>query len=401
MPARLKSDSRRAKWGRRLLFSFSAAGLALGFPTVLGALVPRMPWVGPLGAILESFLTLHVFLLSLLALAMAVIASKMSGGRPPKVLAVIAGVTVLGSVLPLIAFVRTANQYHAPISWLEHLHVSAMGPRAVPEHSLVYATVEGRELSLDVYLPSRNRRQLSSAIIMIHGGGFSSGKRSDGRNWDRWLANQGHTVFDVEYRLTPPPTWNRAAQDVACALSWVRRHASDYHVASDHIVLAGQSGGANLALQVAYGLGDGTVSSSCDSSVPQPSAVVALYPPEDLLLGWNLDSGIGPAKMRRIARDYIGGSPEEFPDRYHATSPTFHVRPNVPPTLIAFGHNDHLVPVEGHFQMEAKLAQAGVPHMLIDVPYSDHAYDAAWGSLGAQITRSAVEQFLMQNLSTK
>ena len=233
---------------------------------------------------------------------------------------------------------------------------------------------------------------------MIHGGGFSIGERSDGAQWDRWLAARGYTVFDVDYRLAPPVTWNLAAPDVACAMAWVASHANEYHVAPDRMLIAGQSAGGGLALQVAYGLGDGTVTSSCGGAVPQPKAVFALYPPDDFAMAWNLDTGLAAISSRVFNTGYLGGSPEQFPDRYRATSPVFHVRTGLPPTLIAAGAVDHLVPIGGHAEMVEKLHAAGVPNAWLSVPYGEHGYDLVWGGLGGQITRKVVADFLEQYL---
>jgi hypothetical protein len=81
------------------------------------------------------------------------------------------------------------------------------------------------------------------------------------------------------------------------------------------------------------------------------------------------------------------GDSREVPDRYRAVSPSQHVRAQLPPTFVAYGEHDHLVPPILHIQMGEKLRPAGVPHRIVGVPYSDHDYDVMWGSLGGQITR--------------
>ena len=154
-------------------------------------------------------------------------------------------------------------------------------------------------------------------------------------------------------------------------------------------------------MQVGYGLGDGTVTSSCGGTVPQPKAVFAIYPPEDFAMGWNLDMGIPPASARVFNTGYIGGSPDQFPERYRLVSPVFHVRPGLPPTLIAAGADDHLVPVGGHADMVVKLRDAGVPNACLSVPYGEHGYDMMWGGLGAQITRKVVADFLDKYLPAR
>jgi acetyl esterase/lipase len=79
-------------------------------------------------------------------------------------------------------------------------------------------------------------------------------------------------------------------------------------------------------------------------------------------------------------------------------SAVFHVRQGLPPTLIAAGLHDHLVPFGGHEELVEKLNAAAVPDELLGVPYSDHAYDLVWGSLGGQVTRKVVADFLARYL---
>jgi acetyl esterase/lipase len=231
---------------------------------------------------------------------------------------------------------------------------------------------------------------------MMHGGGFTGGGKSDGKDWDRWLADRGYTVFDVEYRLAPQPTWKIAAQDVACAMSWIAAHAGDYQIDPSRFVVAGQSAGAGLALQVAYGDGAGLIASSCGGATPKAAAVLAFYPPEDMALAWDINPMIGPIGARSLAETYTGGTPSAFPDRYAAVSPSQHVRADLPPTFVSYGEADHLVPALGHVRFAEALKRAGVPYRLVAIPYSDHGYDVLWGSLGGRITRAAANEFLQK-----
>jgi acetyl esterase/lipase len=164
------------------------------------------------------------------------------------------------------------------------------------------------------------------------------------------------------------------------------------------MLLTGQSAGGGLDVQVGYGLGDGTVMSSCGGDVPQPKAIFALYPPEDFALGWNIKSGLGQVSAVTFNTGYIGGSPDQFPERYRAVSAIYHVRAGLPPTLIAAGASDHLVPYSGHTETVEKLNAVGVPNVLVTIPYGEHGYDLFWGSIGAQITRQAVADFLAKYL---
>jgi acetyl esterase len=396
---RISTDGAGRRWGRGLVTLVAAILTFLTLMVAVGALFPRRGLLATIGTLAESFFALHVLLAGLVAIGLAMWARRLGGRRGAAIILVLALLATAGAAIPFFAQVRLAHREGASISWAQHLRVLSPARPVRPDETKMFATVDGKTLDLDVYLPKETGNPAAVApVVMIHGGGYSRGERSDGRDWDHWFAEHHYAVFDVDYRLDPPLTWNLAAPDVACAMAWIAAHADDYHLAIDRMLITGQSAGGGLALQVAYGLGDGSVASSCGGNVPQPKAVFALYPPEDFALAWHLDTGITPATARILNTGYIGGSPEQFPDRYRTVSAVFHVRPGLPPTLVAAGLRDHLVPYAGHEELAEKLNAAGVPNELLGVPYSEHAYDLAWGGIGGQITRQVVADFLARYL---
>jgi len=392
----LNLGTKRASRLQTLCRVLAALVVAAALLLVLGALVPSIPVVGTIGTLAESFATVHVLLLALLGTSLAYYALAVAASRFTRALVILGVVSTFGALVPLVALGRLAQQVEAPISWIAHLRIWPTGTVPTADATQLYASLDGKSLYADIYLSKHaagNGRL--TPVLMLHGGGFAYGSRSLGTgNWDRWLTVRGYTVFDVDYRLYPPVSWNRAAPDVACALAWVAAHASQYHVAPERALLMGQSAGGALAMQVAYGLADGSVKSSCGGVPSQPRAVVALYPPDDLALPWRLNSGLGPISARKFNTGYIGGSPERFPERYRLVSSVYHIQPGAAPTLIAAGEHDHLVPFAGHIEATELLTQAGVPHVLLGIPYADHGYDAAWEGLGAQVTRHVVADFL-------
>lgn len=365
---------------------------------VIGALCPQLPVLGVVGASFESTLSLHVFLGACLGMVLAVLARRRRVDLWSNAILCLSLLVATGALVPVVKLVRTAREFGAPISWTNHL-LATTQKSALPERlsqTVRFATIGGQDLYADIYLPSSPASGPSAVVLMMHGGGFIHGKRSQPNGWDRWLAGRGYTVFDIDYRLAPPPTWNQAAQDAACAMHWIAANAQAYHVDGTRILVAGQSAGAGLALQLAFGIADGTVTSSCGGEVPKPVAVFALYPPDDFRMGWNFNTALGPARARIFLRNYIGGAPEDFPAQYAAVSAVDHVRADLPPMLIAAGDHDHLVPYEGHVELMKKLNRAGVPNVLLTVPYGEHGYDIAWSGLGTQITRHVLENFLLK-----
>lgn len=386
-------------WLRPILTTLAIVFTLIVFPIVLGELFPKLPLVGIVGTVLASIFALQIALAAFLAALIALAALLAGGRRWARITMFFAALGFLGALIPLGALVRAAHQYGVSISWTHALRPMHRAARRPPSQSPLFATIDGSSLYLDVYLPTTPSAAKSAPVLMLHGGGYVQGKRSDfTHTWDAWLADRGYTVFDADYRLAPPVTWNLAAQDAACAAAWIQSHASEFNVDPERLLISGQSAGAGLALQLAYGLGDGTVTSSCGGTVPQPKAVFGIYPPEDFELGWNLDTALPGMSARSVENVYIGGSPQQYPDRYRAVSPVFHARPGLPPTLITSGDHDHLVPYGGHLEMIDALNRVGVPNVLVTVPYAEHGYDIAWNGLGTQITRHAAAVFLERYL---
>jgi acetyl esterase len=201
-------------------------------------------------------------------------------------------------------------------------------------------------------------------------------------------------VFDIDYRLSPPPSWREAPADVACAVGWVKRNSDRYGVDSERVALMGRSAGSQLALLTAYEGGRATPTPGCaarDAYDTGVAAVVAFYAPTDLS---RLSSmGYLPGMDR-----FLGGSLGAVPRRYHHLSPVSHVDPSDPPTFLAYGGDDQTVPPGQSELLGERLREAGVPHRLVELPWANHTFDFLWGGWSAQITRSALKEFLEDHL---
>jgi acetyl esterase/lipase len=275
-----------------------------------------------------------------------------------------------------------------------------------------YATVEGRELRLDAYLPPAGVVQSGAAVIVVHGGSWGGGERSDFPRWNHWLAGEGFAVFDVDYRLSPQPNWLAATGDVKCAVAWVKRHAEEFRVSPDRLALLGRSAGGHLALLAAYTADDTRLPPSCsgqasgEESVPTAAgetgvrAAISLYGPTDLV--WAYDN---PANMRVLdgpetLRRFLGVRPHESGEtleRYMLASPTAHVTPRTPPTLLVHGGHDQLVRAENMERLALRLEESRVPHRAVFLAYAQHGFDYNFNGWGSQVFRPVLLDFLREH----
>lgn len=117
----------------------------------------------------------------------------------------------------------------------------------------------------DIWLPSSNTP--TGLVIYIHGGGFTSGDKDfvytvqSGGAWDfptdiRFLLQNNIAVATVRYTLLNTTGETEGIKkpmgDVRRALQYIRSRASDFNIAKDKIILAGNSAGAGTALWIAF-----------------------------------------------------------------------------------------------------------------------------------------------------
>jgi acetyl esterase/lipase len=395
-----KSSSLAATGGR---WALTVAALLLAAIVTLAAYYMLVPTdfdgFGILGFIALTF-PLHLLAVAIVAAALGLLTWRCGAALSTTGFAFVAVLTAIIALWPSVAVWQRARQLGVSLSLREYsansLQPNSSGP--LPERSVVYRTgPDGTGLQLDVWrAESVGGDTLHPAVVRVHGGAWRHGDRSDLGRWDRWLNQLGYEVFDIEYRLTPPERWRDQVGDVKCALGWVVAHSAEYRIDPTRLAVMGHSAGAHLAMLAAYSMGDRQLPPSCDTLAVPIRAVVNLYGPVDLLLGYE-DSG-SLAFAQDALRQFIGGSPAEFPERYRAASPVSHVGADTPPTITLLGESDRIVNTNQAGILDAALARAGVYHESYLLPATDHGFDFNWGGFGTQIARAKLEHFLRQHL---
>jgi acetyl esterase/lipase len=336
--------------------------------------------------------------LGLLAAALGFVALR--GGRRRTGLAAIFGGLIAASltVQPWTEARAVSRATSLPLSLREALFGFASLPAVDERRGVAFAGEGATARLLDAYLP--RDKDLHAAVVMVHGGSWEHGERSETAPWDRYFASEGYAVFDVDYRLDPSPNWREAIADVKCAVAWVRAHAPEYGVDPARIALAGRSAGGHLALAAGYGGANSQLPSACpgDSRV---QAVVAFSAPTDL--AWDYAHPANPQVLDTPAalRHLLGGTPEQQPIPYRLASPITLVNAEMPPTLLVQGGRDQIVRAANADRLEDRLAVVRAPHEALRLPWADHGFEVVDGGWGAQLSREAMRRFLGRTLAPK
>ena len=225
----------------------------------------------------------------------------------------------------------------------------------VYETDVVYGKGGGEELKLDIASP-KGLDHAVPCIVVIHGGGWTAGKRQDMAGIAKQAAAHGFVAATVSYRLAPQHVFPAQVEDCKCAVRWLRSVAKERNIDPDRIGAVGMSAGAHLAMMLGtMNPGDGMEGDGGNADRPSGvQAVVSFVGPCNLV-------GEYPDVSTQILERFLGGKPQDKQAECKQASPITYVTKGDAPMLLFFGTKDPLVPYDQAFQMTKALTDAGVP----------------------------------------
>ena len=238
-------------------------------------------------------------------------------------------------------------------------------PRVSIREGVAFGQGGGQPLLCDIFTPP-DAPKSAPGVLLVHGGAWRQGDRSQLRGYGISLALQGFVCVSSGYRLVPAATWPAQIHDVNAALRFMRKEAVELGVDPDRIASLGASAGAHLVL-----LSAGTVGRpEFEGEGGHPgistkvAAIVAIFPPTVLSPRDQKLSGAVPGNV------LLETSDDEETARI--ASPITHVTPAFPPTLLMHGTADRVVPPSASLRMYEALVAANVPvelHMAAEQPH--------------------------------
>lgn len=219
----------------------------------------------------------------------------------------------------------------------------ACGPK-VTSVTFAYDPRFGEATTLDVYSDA-DARSLP-AVMLVHGGGWHRGSKSQLKGLSERLAAIGYLAASINYRLDAAGAYPASARDCRCALSYLQNHADALGLDPTKVAVLGYSAGGYLVSQLA------TAAPKTDCAEPigaPPAAVIAGAAPEALQwLAWSND-----------VQDFIGAPLKGNEVRYAEASPLNNVRAGLPPYLLIHGESDSYVPAVHALRMRDALVASG------------------------------------------
>lgn len=237
------------------------------------------------------------------------------------------------------------------------------------------------EQRMDVYLPANRNTSETKVLVLVHGGSWSSGDKTEFNEYIPVFKQRlpGYAIFNINYRLGQLPSSNpfpTQENDVKAAFDAIVARAEEYKFNKEKLAALGVSAGAHLVLLQAY-----------KNNSPNVKAVVDMFGPTDLVA---LHNNATTSLEQLVLQALLGGTPATNPALYESSSPINFVTAQSPPTLILQGGADPLVAPSQSTALQAKLEAANVPVQMILYPTEGH------GWTGANLTDSytRIEAFL-------
>jgi acetyl esterase/lipase len=278
----------------------------------------------------------------------------------------------------------TAKMRSTPLI-LSDIWGSIPTPNVRIDRQIPFDNPDGVPLFLNIYRPLQVGKY--PAIVSIYGGAWQRGSPDSDDTFNRYMAAQGYVVWAISYRHAPAYHFPAQIEDVRSALTFIQKHALENETDLDRVAAIGRSAGAQLAMLAAY------------QDPPFPiRAVVNYYGPVNLTAGYNDVPTPDPIESRSTLRDFLGGTPQDFPELYYQASPLNAVKPALPPSLLIYGGKDHIIESRYGKYLAQKLRSQGNRAVFIEIPWADHSFDAVFSGISNQLALYYTERFLAGEL---
>lgn len=232
------------------------------------------------------------------------------------------------------------------------IHAPAQ-PNVEPTHKdIVYATVDGKDLKLDLYLPSGIRDPI--LLVWVHGGVWQRGSKED---VPKLFVENGIATASLDFRPSTEAKFPAAIHDIKAAIRFLRGNSAQYGIKSKRIAIAGSSSGGHLAALVGVSNKNANIEGTIGHHLQESSevhAIISYFGATNLtsILSQSTPHGLS---VRKPGLEFLlGGQPDQVPKLARLASPVFHVDRSDPPLLLIHGDQDVQMPINQAHELQGE-----------------------------------------------
>ena len=235
---------------------------------------------------------------------------------------------------------------------------------------VTYATVDGKALALDLYLPAGVAQP--PLVVWVHGGAWRQGSKA---SVPLGFVRNGIATASVDYRLSPEARFPGMIHDIKAAVRFLRARAGEYGYRTDRIAIAGDSAGGHLAALVGVSNGVAALEGTVGAHTTQSSniqAIVDYYGATNLTTILSQSTPLGLDVRRPALELLLGALPDKAPELATLASVVSHVDASDPALLIFHGDRDPQMPINQSHELEGVYEKSKLDVEMIVVHGSGH-----------------------------
>lgn len=218
----------------------------------------------------------------------------------------------------------------------------------------------------DFYLPANRSESTTKVVVLVHGGGWTSGDKADMAPFLQLIQNKGndYAIANVNYVLADSTTkaYPNQVNDLEKAIAHIKNSATENKTKSE-FAFVGVSAGAHLSLLYAYAF----------DPLNEVKAVSSIIGPTDFTDPKYLNNPQYVSAFPFLVENLTPNNTELL----KIISPSFQVTTDAPPTIMFYGNEDPLIPNTQHQRLRTSLEQKDVIHDLTVYNGGHGNWDAA------------------------
>jgi acetyl esterase/lipase len=213
----------------------------------------------------------------------------------------------------------------------------------------------------DIYLPA-NRTENTKIMILVHGGGWSAGDKSEMNDFKNFVREQHPNlgVVNINYRLADENNkpYPMQIDDITMVINQLK-DTKDTYVIGEEFGFIGVSAGAHLSLLWSYAF-------DTENNIKMVCSIVG---PTNLTDPAYLNNT--SAELQELLDLFGIDLTTEFLEE---VSPLHRVTASAPPSILFYGGQDPLIPTTQGTDMRDKLQMLGVTNQFTLYPNAGHGW---------------------------
>ena len=241
---------------------------------------------------------------------------------------------------------------------------------------VVYATVDGRDLALDLHWPAGATEP--PLLVWVHGGRWSAGTKAQ---VPPALLESGFAVASVDFRQSTDARFPAQVHDIKAAVRFLRASASELGYRADRIAVGGYSSGGHLAALIGATNGHPELEGDVGSHAGESSdvqAVLSIAGASNLttILAQSTPFGFGVREPALV--QLLGAHPDQAAELARLASPVLHVGAGDPPLVLLHGDQDVQMPINQAHELVGAYEKHGLDVLFEVVHGGGHGGDALY-----------------------